>query len=61
MAARAIFLSRQTTHGVRSAVLEKTFERNERLSAEQRSAIEHVAGASGSPRLSAVPAPARPR
>ncbi|CAN7615107.1 Ti-type conjugative transfer relaxase TraA [Devosia sp. LjRoot3] len=44
MAARAIFLSRQTTHGVRSAVLEKTFERNERLSAEQRSAIEHVAG-----------------
>lgn len=44
MAARAIFLSRQSSHGIRIAVLEKTFAAHERLSAEQRSAIEHVAG-----------------
>ena len=44
MASRAIWLSQQSSHSVRSAVLEKTFAVHERLSAEQRSAIEHVAG-----------------
>lgn len=44
MATRAIWLSRRSSHGVRSAVLEKTFARHERLSLEQRVAIEHAAG-----------------
>lgn len=44
MASQAIWLSRRSSHGVRAAVLEKTFARYERLSQEQRSAIEHVAG-----------------
>ena len=44
MASRAIWLSRQSSHAVHRRVLEKTFERNARLSAEQLSAIEHVAG-----------------
>lgn len=44
MASRAIWLSQQSSHSVHRRVLEKTFERNARLSAEQRSAIEHVAG-----------------
>lgn len=44
MAQRAIWLSRRSSHGVRAAELEKTFARHERLSQEQRAAIEHVAG-----------------
>lgn len=44
MASRAIWLSRRSSHGVHNSVLEKTFARHERLSAEQRAAIEHVAG-----------------
>ena len=44
MASRAIWLSRRSSHGVHNSVLEKTFARHERLSAEQRVAIEHVAG-----------------
>ncbi|MFC5386040.1 MobA/MobL family protein, partial [Aquamicrobium segne] len=44
MAARAIWLSRRSSHGVRRTVLEKIFARHERLSEEQRSAIVHVAG-----------------
>ncbi len=43
MASRAAWLSRRSSHGVRSAILEKTFERHERLSSEQRAAIEHAA------------------
>lgn len=46
MASRAIWLSRRSSHGVHNAVLENTFARHEHLSAEQRAAIEHVAGAS---------------
>ncbi|WP_157016844.1 Ti-type conjugative transfer relaxase TraA [Mesorhizobium xinjiangense] len=42
MAARAVWLSRRSSHGVPNAVLEKTFARHERLSEEQRSAIEHA-------------------
>lgn len=42
MAKRAIWLSGKTTHGVREKVLESVFDRHERLSDEQRTAIEHV-------------------
>jgi Ti-type conjugative transfer relaxase TraA len=44
MANRSIWLSQRSTHGVRQPVLEATFARHERLSDEQRTAIEHVAG-----------------
>lgn len=47
MANRAIWLSHQTKHGVRKAVLEATFARHDRLSDEQKTAIEHVAGDAG--------------
>ena len=42
MANRAIWLSGKATHGVREKVLESVFDRHERLSDEQRTAIEHV-------------------
>ncbi|MBA8907955.1 Ti-type conjugative transfer relaxase TraA [Aminobacter ciceronei] len=42
MANRAIWLSVKATHGVRETVLESVFDRHERLSDEQRTAIEHV-------------------
>jgi Ti-type conjugative transfer relaxase TraA len=51
MANRAIWLSGSTSHGVREAVLQATFARHSRLSDEQRTAIEHVAGAT---RIAAV-------
>ncbi|WP_208245725.1 Ti-type conjugative transfer relaxase TraA (plasmid) [Rhizobium sp. T1470] len=44
MVNRAIWLSGRASHGVREAVLEATFARHARLSVEQRTAIEHVAG-----------------
>lgn len=44
MANRAIWLSDRASHGVREAVLQATFARHSRLSDEQRTAIEHVAG-----------------
>jgi Ti-type conjugative transfer relaxase TraA len=44
MANRAIWLSGRSSHGVREAVLVATFARHSRLSAEQKTAIEHVAG-----------------
>lgn len=44
MANRAIWLSGSTSHGVHEAVLQATFARHSRLSDEQRTAIEHVAG-----------------
>ncbi|NRP21898.1 ATP-dependent RecD-like DNA helicase [Ensifer adhaerens] len=44
MANRAIWLSQRSSHGVRQPVLEATFARHDRLSDEQRMAIEHVAG-----------------
>ncbi|CAN7674568.1 Ti-type conjugative transfer relaxase TraA [Pararhizobium sp. LjRoot235] len=44
MVNRAIWLSDRASHGVREAVLEATFARHARLSDEQRTAIEHVAG-----------------
>ncbi|WP_284759982.1 Ti-type conjugative transfer relaxase TraA [Agrobacterium sp. fls2-241-TYG-188a] len=44
MANRAIWLSQQSSHGVRPTVLEATFGRHERLSKEQKAAIEHVTG-----------------
>lgn len=44
MANRAIWLSQRSSHGVRPPVLETTFARHERLSEEQKAAIEHVAG-----------------
>lgn len=44
MANRAVWLSQRSSHGVRDAVLAATFARHERLSDEQRTAIEHVAG-----------------
>jgi len=43
MANRAIWLSQRSSHGVRQPVLEATFARHERLSGEQKAAIEHVA------------------
>ncbi len=44
MANRSIWLSGRRSHGVRAAVLKATFERHTRLSDEQKTAIEHVAG-----------------
>ncbi|PDS75002.1 Ti-type conjugative transfer relaxase TraA [Rhizobium sp. L43] len=44
MANRAIWLSQRSSHSVRKPVLEATFARHERLSDEQKAAIEHVAG-----------------
>ena len=51
MANRAIWLSGRASHGVREAVLRATFARHSRLSDEQRTAIEHIAGAT---RIAAV-------
>lgn len=51
MANRAVWLSRRSSHGVAGQVLVATFERHDRLSEEQRSAIEHVTGSS---RIAAV-------
>lgn len=45
MANRAIWLSQRLSHGVRDAALAATFKRHDRLSDEQRTAIEHVVGA----------------
>lgn len=44
MANRAIWLSQRSSHGVGKPVLEATFARHERLSDEQKAAIEHAAG-----------------
>ncbi|MBY2951686.1 Ti-type conjugative transfer relaxase TraA [Rhizobium leguminosarum] len=44
MVSRSIWLSGRASHGVREAVLEATFARHARLSDEQRTAIERVAG-----------------
>ena len=44
LANRAIWLSQRSSHGIRQPVLEVTFARHERLSDEQKAAIEHVAG-----------------
>lgn len=43
MANRAIWLSQRSSHGVRRPVFQATFARHDRLSDEQRSAIEQVA------------------
>ncbi|MBX5164486.1 MULTISPECIES: Ti-type conjugative transfer relaxase TraA [unclassified Rhizobium] len=51
MANRAIWLSGRASRGVRETVLQATFARHSRLSDEQRTAIEHVAGAA---RIAAV-------
>ncbi len=51
MANRALWLSQRSSHGVRETVLAATFARHDRLSEEQRTAIEHV---SGSERIAAV-------
>jgi Ti-type conjugative transfer relaxase TraA len=44
MANRAIWLSQRSSHGVRQSVLDAACERHDRLSDEQKAAIEHVAG-----------------
>ena len=44
MANRAIWLLGRSSHGVREAVINATFARHSRLSEEQKTAIEHVAG-----------------
>jgi Ti-type conjugative transfer relaxase TraA len=44
MATRAISLSKRASHGVSKAALSGVFTRHDRLSDEQRTAIEHVAG-----------------
>lgn len=44
MARQAIWLSGKETHAVSSTVLDATFQRHQRLSDEQKSAIERVAG-----------------
>lgn len=51
MARRSLWLSERETHGVSGTVLAATFARHTRLSDEQRSAIEQVAG---SARIAAV-------
>ncbi|MEF6066048.1 hypothetical protein U9954_27020, partial [Escherichia coli] len=44
MANRSIWLSQRSSHGVRQKIIEAVFERHERLSDEQKTAIEHVSG-----------------
>nr|WP_236766994.1 Ti-type conjugative transfer relaxase TraA [Agrobacterium tumefaciens] len=44
MANQAIWLSQRSSHAVKPAVLNGVFSRHDRLSDEQRTAIEHVAG-----------------
>ncbi|KQV17075.1 Dtr system oriT relaxase [Rhizobium sp. Root1203] len=44
MANRAVSLSKRASHGVSKAGLSSVFTRHDRLSDEQRTAIEHVAG-----------------
>lgn len=44
MANRAIWLSHRSSHGVRKPILDATFARHDRLSHEQKAAIENVAG-----------------
>jgi len=44
MGSQALWLARQTSHGVRDAILEQAFARHARLSEEQRTAIVHVYG-----------------
>lgn len=44
MAARAIWLSRRSSHGVREKVLDSGLAHHDGLSEEQRSAVAHVAG-----------------
>lgn len=44
MANRAIWLSQRSSHEVRRPVLDATFARHDRLSDEQKTAIEHVVG-----------------
>jgi Ti-type conjugative transfer relaxase TraA len=44
MANRAIWLSKRSSHGVRNGVIEATFARHDRLSNEQKTAIEHITG-----------------
>lgn len=44
MASRAIWLSQRSSYGVRNVVLSATLARHDRLSDEQETAIEHVAG-----------------
>ncbi|MFN7026282.1 MAG: Ti-type conjugative transfer relaxase TraA [Pseudorhizobium sp.] len=44
MVNRAIWLSQRSSHGVRDAALATVFARHERLSAEQKTAIEHLVG-----------------
>ncbi|TCQ98013.1 Ti-type conjugative transfer relaxase TraA [Neorhizobium sp. JUb45] len=51
MANRALWLARQRSHHVAAQVLTQTFERHGRLSEEQKSAVEHIAG---SERIAAV-------
>ncbi|MCJ7997523.1 Ti-type conjugative transfer relaxase TraA [Rhizobium cremeum] len=51
MARQAIWLSNTETHAVSKAILDTTFRRHERLSDEQKSAIERIAGP---PRIAAV-------
>jgi Ti-type conjugative transfer relaxase TraA len=47
MANRAIWLSQRSSHGIGDKVLEATFARSLRLSDEQKTAIEHLAGRGG--------------
>ncbi len=51
MARRAIWLSERDSHGVKQKAREATFARHQRLSPEQKTAIEHV---TGSTRIAAV-------
>lgn len=44
MGSQALWLARQTSHGVRDAALEQAFARHARLSEEQRTAIAHACG-----------------
>ncbi|MQY46451.1 Ti-type conjugative transfer relaxase TraA [Rhizobiales bacterium RZME27] len=46
MANRALWLARQHSHLISARILKRTFKRQEHLSDEQKSAIEHVAGGS---------------
>ncbi|WP_426137328.1 Ti-type conjugative transfer relaxase TraA [Phyllobacterium sp. SL163] len=51
MVNRAMWLSRQSSHTVKQGVLQSIFARHERLSDEQKAAIEHV---TGSARIAAI-------
>ncbi len=61
MARQAMWLSAKQTHAVSEAILGATFRRHERLSDEQKAAIERIAAPAGIAAVVGRAGPARPR